>query len=87
MRTQSFDISQLDVRTASFKDDFSFSVVSKESFKGTIRYDRSMLLEDVKVKESSFTIEALPAGTKGVNCYGKHPFLKPKRCEGEITIY
>ena len=84
MRTQIVNITKFDVTAKHVLGGFFFNVDTRERFNSKVR---SMFLQAEKLKESSFTIEGLPAGTQDVDCYGSHPSVDPVSCAGNITIY
>ena len=89
MKTQSVGLSPFRVTCEPKQDGFLFALTSEEGVRGPVYHvaRREMAIKDNKIPESSFTIEALPAGTKGVDCFGNHTHLEPYSCKGEITIY
>lgn len=80
MRIQSIASNKFDVRAELKVEGLSLNLKSFQVF-------GEMWLLDKKLLESSFTVESFPTGTKGVDCYGKHPYLEPVSCQGFWTFY
>lgn len=84
IRTESFGIKfDVKIELGHEGDSFTLRVTDIETY-SDVGY---MWIRDKKLLESSFTIEAFPKGTKGVDCYGNHPYLDPISCSGHWTIY